>query len=116
MQDGAVYKPASSDIPDHEQYFLIKCIQFSKTREATQADVTAGRAGAVGEEIANHLAHDSSNGWLALQVDVQWPYKFGPGNADDDGSGDDGSGDSKGTITAKANLREHFVYPAAITR
>tara|TARA_B100001964_G_C14003013_1_gene495834 strand:- start:54 stop:680 length:627 start_codon:yes stop_codon:yes gene_type:complete len=77
------------DIPEHERYFLIKCNQFPAN---------------------NRLAHVPSNGWLALQVDVQWPYKFGPGSASDSAS------DDSGVITALPNLREHFVYPAAITR
>tara|TARA_Y100001968_G_scaffold259920_1_gene247346 strand:- start:611 stop:1126 length:516 start_codon:yes stop_codon:yes gene_type:complete len=74
---------ATTDIPQSERYFLIRCLQFP---------------------YGNRLAHDPSNGWLALQVDVQWPYKVRGGESEDD------------FVEVASNLREHFVYPAAITR
>ena len=74
---------AAADIPESERYFLIRCLQFP---------------------YSNRLAHDPKNGWLALQVDVQWPYKVGGGEDIDD------------YVEVSANLREHFVFPVAITR
>lgn len=71
------------EIHEPERYFLIHCIQFPPK---------------------NRHAHDPSNGWLALQVDVQWPYKVGGGE------------DENAFIEVSSNLREHFVYPTAITR
>ena len=72
-----------AEIPSDERYFLIRCIQFP---------------------YGNRLAHDPSNGWLALQVDIQWPYKVKGGEDESD------------AIEVSTNLREHFVYPTAITR
>ena len=94
--DGAINKNEACDIPVSESYFLIKCVQFPE---------------------GNDLAHVESNGWLALQVDVQWPYRFGSGNEDDEyNSWKDvviGGEDEK---VVRSNLREHFIYPTAITR
>ena len=71
------------EIPQAERYFLIHCKQFPP---------------------GNDLAHDPSNGYLALQIDVQWPYKKGRGD------------DESAFVEIRSNLREHFKYPAAITR
>jgi prepilin-type N-terminal cleavage/methylation domain-containing protein len=72
-----------AEIAAGDRYFLIHCIQFPSS---------------------NRLAHDPSNGWLALQVDIQWPYKVRA------------SEDENNAIEVSSNLREHFVYPTAITR
>tara|TARA_B100001123_G_C14959355_1_gene887011 strand:- start:51 stop:563 length:513 start_codon:yes stop_codon:yes gene_type:complete len=77
------FEQAAADIPQSERYFLIRCLQF---------------------DSGNRLAHDPANGWLALQVDIQWPYKVRGGESEDD------------FVEVASNLREHFVYPAAITR
>ncbi|MFP6901003.1 MAG: prepilin-type N-terminal cleavage/methylation domain-containing protein [Opitutales bacterium] len=77
------YEDETCDVPLDERYFLIRCLQFP---------------------AGNRLAHDPSNGWLALQVDVQWPYKVSGGETEDK------------YIEVASSLREHFTYPAAITR
>ena len=77
------YEDVNCDVPMDERYFLIKCRQFP---------------------TGNRLAHQPSNGWLALQVDVQWPYKVSGGETEDQ------------YIEISSSLREHFNYPADITR
>ena len=49
-------------IEEKDRYFAIICTQFAKQP-----------AGSVGP-VSRHF-HHPSNGYLALQVDIQWPYK-----------------------------------------
>tara|TARA_B100001123_G_scaffold247332_1_gene276307 strand:- start:1444 stop:1962 length:519 start_codon:yes stop_codon:yes gene_type:complete len=77
------YEEEDIVIPQSERYYLIRCKQFPP---------------------GNRLAHNPTNGYLALQIDVQWPYKRRAGE------------DDSAFVEIKENLREHFTYPAAITR
>ena len=61
-----------------QRYFLIRCSQFPED---------------------NRHEHDPSNGYLGLQVDVQWPYKTL--------DAEDG---------VEERIRSHFHFPLAITR
>ena len=70
-------------IPEGERYFLIKCSQYP---------------------IGHRHQHHPSNGFLALQVDVQWPYKL----PDPSQSG--------GFRRVAERYRMHFRFPLAITR
>ena len=70
-------------IPEGERYFLIKCSQYP---------------------IGHRHQHHPSNGFLALQVDVQWPYKL----PDPSKSG--------GFRRVAERYRMHFRFPLAITR
>jgi prepilin-type N-terminal cleavage/methylation domain-containing protein len=71
-------------IPEGERYFLIKCTQYP---------------------IEHRHRHHPSNGFLALQVDIQWPYKV-----PDPSKGDDGF------RRISHRYRTHFRFPLAITR
>ena len=71
-------------IPEGERYFLIKCSQYP---------------------IGHRHQHHPSNGFLALQIDVQWPYKL-----PDPSKGDDGF------RRVAERYRMHFRFPLAITR
>ena len=66
------------ELPAAERYFLIRCSQFPED---------------------NRHEHDPSNGYLGLQVDVQWPYKTL--------DAEDG---------VEERIRSHFHFPLAITR
>lgn len=104
-QDGSIVKweegLASNVLPEDERYFLIVCKRFPDQWMANEDDVRAGRAKSIGEIIKEPLAHKPGNGYLALQVDVQWPYKtFG--------------GDS-GVEIHNAARRSHFRFPLAVT-
>jgi prepilin-type N-terminal cleavage/methylation domain-containing protein len=72
------------ELPAGERYFLIRCSQFPKD---------------------NRHEHDPSNGYLGLQVDVQWPYK----TLDTVDRPDEKDG-------VKERFRSHFHFPMAITR
>jgi len=71
-------------IPEGDRYFLIKCSQYP---------------------IDHRHRHHPSNGFLALQVDIQWPYKI-----PDPSKGDDGF------RRVSQRYRTHFKFPMAITR
>ncbi len=71
-------------IPEGERYFLIKCSQYP---------------------LEHRLRHHPSNGFLALQVDIQWPYKI-----PDPSKGDEGF------RRVSHRYRTHFRFPLAITR
>ena len=71
-------------IPEEDRYFLIKCTQYPLT---------------------HRHRHHPSNGFLALQVDVQWPYKI-PDPSNSDG----------GYRRISQRYRTHFTFPMAITR
>ena len=71
-------------IPEGERYFLIKCTQYP---------------------LEHRHRHHPSNGFLALQVDIQWPYKI-----PDPSKGDDGF------RRISHRYRTHFRFPLAITR
>ncbi len=71
-------------IPEGERYFLIKCTQYP---------------------LDHRHRHHPSNGFLALQVDIQWPYKI-----PDPSKGDDGF------RRISQRYRTHFRFPLAITR
>jgi prepilin-type N-terminal cleavage/methylation domain-containing protein len=71
-------KRLEDELPAGKRYFLIRCSQFPKD---------------------NRHEHDPSNGYLGLQVDVQWPYKTL--------DAEDG---------VEERIRSHFQFPLAITR
>ena len=71
-------------IPEGKRYFLIKCSQFP---------------------LEHRHRHHPSNGFLALQIDIQWPYKI-----PDPSKGDDGF------RRVSHKYRTHFRFPLAITR
>ena len=71
-------------IPEGERYFLIKCSQYP---------------------LEHRHRHHPSNGFLALQVDIQWPYKL-----PDPSRGDDGF------RRVSNRYRTHFRFPLAMTR
>lgn len=71
-------------IPQGERYFLIKCSQYP---------------------IGHRHQHHPSNGFLALQIDVQWPYKL-----------PDPSKGTDGFRRVEERYRSHFRFPLAITR
>tara|TARA_B110000495_G_scaffold182013_1_gene177207 strand:- start:172 stop:924 length:753 start_codon:yes stop_codon:yes gene_type:complete len=71
-------------IPEGERYFLIKCSQYP---------------------LEHRHRHHPSNGFLALQVDIQWPYKI-----PDPSKGEDGF------RRVSHKYRTHFRFPLAITR
>lgn len=68
-----------NELPPGERYFLIRCSQFP---------------------TGNRHEHDPSNGYLALQIDIQWPYKTL----------------AVPTDGVKERFRSHFRFPLAITR
>jgi len=70
-------------IPQEERYFLIKCSQFP---------------------LGHRHEHHPSNGFLGLQVDIQWPYKLPDPSSD------------KGFRRVPFKYRNHFRLPMAITR
>jgi len=71
-------------IPEGDRYFLIKCSQFP---------------------LNHRHRHHPSNGYLALQVDIQWPYKI-----------PDPSKGTDGFRRVSHRYRTHFRFPIAITR
>ncbi len=71
-------------ISEGERYFLIKCTQYP---------------------LEHRHRHHPSNGFLALQIDIQWPYKI-----PDPSDGDDGF------RRISHRYRTHFKFPLAITR
>jgi len=71
-------------LAEEERYFLIKCSQYP---------------------LDHKLRHHPSNGFLALQIDIQWPYKI-----PDPSKGDDGF------RRVSQRYRTHFRFPLAITR
>jgi len=73
---------STSAIPLEERYFLVECRRF-----------TSGQ-----------LTHDPSNGYLALQVDVQWPYLLPDPSQ------------SMGVRSVQPRIRQHFRYSWAVTR
>ena len=70
-------------IPEEERYFLVKCSQFP---------------------LEHRHQHHPSNGFLGLQVDIQWPYKVPDPSSD------------KGYRRIPMKYRNHFRLPMAITR
>ena len=70
-------------IPQEERYFLIKCSQFP---------------------LGHRHEHHPSNGFLGLQVDIQWPYKLPDPSSDE------------GFRRVPFKFRNHFRLPLAITR
>ena len=77
------YPHSTRWIPEEERYFLIKCSQFP---------------------FEHRHQHHPSNGFLALQVDVQWPYKVPDPSSDE------------GFRRIPMKYRNHFRLPMAITR
>jgi len=84
-------------IAEEDRYFLIKCSQYPlyKPDEKTGNPTT---------EFHRHR-HHPSNGFLALQVDIQWPYKI-PDPSNGDG----------GFRRVSQRYRTHFRFPLAVTR
>tara|TARA_B100002019_G_scaffold267863_1_gene259248 strand:- start:6 stop:776 length:771 start_codon:yes stop_codon:yes gene_type:complete len=97
MKGSETEQPYSSQwIPEGERYFLIKCTQFPLYKTDENENQT--------NEFHKHR-HHPSNGFLALQVDIQWPYKV-----PDPSKGDDGF------RRISQRYRTHFTFPMAITR
>ncbi len=71
-------------LPESERYFLIKCSQYP---------------------LEHRHRHHPSNGFLALQIDIQWPYKI-----------PDPSKGEEGFRRVSHRYRSHFRFPLAITR
>ncbi len=78
-----LYPYSTRWIPEGERYFLVKCSQFP---------------------VEHRHQHHPSNGFLALQVDVQWPYKVPDPSSDE------------GFRRIPMKYRNHFRLPMAITR
>ena len=78
-----LYPYSTRWIPEGERYFLVKCSQFP---------------------VEHRHQHHPSNGFLALQVDVQWPYKVPDPSSDE------------GYRRIPMKYRNHFRLPMAITR
>ena len=78
-----LYPYSTRWIPEEERYFLIKCSQFP---------------------FEHRHQHHPSNGFLALQVDVQWPYKVPDPSSDE------------GFRRIPMKYRNHFRLPMAINR
>ena len=78
-----LYPYSTRWIPEEERYFLIKCSQFP---------------------VEHRHQHHPSNGFLALQVNVQWPYKVPDPSSDE------------GYRRIPMKYRNHFRLPMAITR
>ncbi|MDA7822882.1 prepilin-type N-terminal cleavage/methylation domain-containing protein [Opitutales bacterium] len=78
-------------ISQNDRYFLIICRQFAKFPGSTT------------DPPSRHY-HHPSNGFLALQVEVQWPYKV-PGSSSE--------GDF---IEVEERFRSKFEFPLAISR
>jgi len=76
-------------IEDRDRYFLIICRQFAKHPNGESTS-------------ASKHAHDVSNGHLALQIEVQWPYKLPLGS------------DEFSIVDEK--FRSKFTFPLAISR
>lgn len=89
--DKITYPLSTRWIPEDERYFLIKCVQFGWDKE--------------NDEIPHRHQHHPSNGFLALQVDIQWPYKI-----PDPSQGDNGF------RRVAEKYRKHFRFPLAIVR
>ena len=72
-------------IPPGERYFLIKCRQYP---------------------LGHRHQHHPSNGYLALQIDIQWPYKVpDPVESDEDAH-----------RRIAERYRSHFRFPLAVNR
>ena len=70
-------------IPEEDRYFLIKCSQFP---------------------LEHRHRHHPSNGFLGLQIDIQWPYKVPDPSSEE------------GFRRIPFKYRNHFRLPMAITR
>ncbi|MEC7628358.1 MAG: prepilin-type N-terminal cleavage/methylation domain-containing protein [Verrucomicrobiota bacterium] len=90
-EDQATFPHSTRWIPEEERYFLIKCTQFGWDDEDPS--------------IPHRHQHHPSNGFLALQVDVQWPYKI-----------PDPSQGENGFRRVAEKYRKHFRFPLAIVR
>ena len=90
-EEKSTYPHSTRWIPEDERYFLIKCTQFGWDKE--------------NEQIPHRHQHHPSNGFLALQVDIQWPYKI-----PDPSQGEDGF------RRVAEKYRKHFRFPLAIVR
>lgn len=82
-EDIDTYPHSSRWIPESERYFLIKCTQFP---------------------INHRHQHHPSNAFLALQADIQWPYKIPDPSK------------SEGYRRVAEKYRKHFRFPLAIAR
>lgn len=90
-EEKSTYPYSTRWIPEDERYFLIKCTQFGWDKVST--------------DVPHRHQHHPSNGYLALQIDIQWPYKI-----PDPSKGEDGYR----RIAEK--YRNHFRFPLAIVR
>ena len=90
-EDQTTFPHSTRWIPEEERYFLIKCTQFGWDDEDPS--------------IPHRHQHHPSNGFLALQVDVQWPYKI-----------PDPSQGENGFRRVAEKYRKHFRFPLAIVR
>jgi prepilin-type N-terminal cleavage/methylation domain-containing protein len=80
QEDDLATELVDEELPEGYRYFLIRCRQFPED---------------------NRHEHDPSNGYLGLQVDVQWPYK---------------TLDTEDGEEVEERIRSHFHFPLAITR
>jgi prepilin-type N-terminal cleavage/methylation domain-containing protein len=80
QEDDLATELVDEELPEGYRYFLIRCRQFPED---------------------NRHEHDPSNGYLGLQVDVQWPYK---------------TLDTEDGEDIEERIRSHFQFPLAITR
>lgn len=78
-------------IEQQDRYFLIICRQFAKQPQSTT------------DPPSRHY-HHPSNGFLALEVEVQWPYKFYSPNKTDEFD------------IVEERFRSKFKFPLAIAR
>jgi prepilin-type N-terminal cleavage/methylation domain-containing protein len=83
-----IAKASNRWIAPEDRYFAVICSQYPKLSE--------------GNTPSRHF-HHPSNGYLALSVDVQWPYKL-PGNQEGT------------TRIVEQKYRSNFTFPLAISR
>jgi prepilin-type N-terminal cleavage/methylation domain-containing protein len=78
-----IYPTSTRWIPEEDRYYLIKCSQFP---------------------FEHRHQHHPSNGFLALQVDIQWPYKVPDPSSEE------------GYRRVPMKFRNHFRLPMAVAR
>ncbi len=84
-----IAKASNRWIDEEDRYFAIICTQYPKEPD--------------GKNVSSRHFHHPSNGYLALNIEVQWPYKV-PGN-------------QEGSIRiVDGKYRSTFSFPLAIAR
>jgi len=87
----SILKASNRWIDEGDRYFVLICSQFAKY------------PGSEALPPSRHF-HHPSNGYLALQVEVQWPYKLPGASTDDE------------PRIIDSRYRSRFSFPVAITR